>query len=615
MCGITGFYSPSSKLQQEDLQQMTDCLTHRGPDAANYFFEAKIEGNIALGHRRLSIIDLSEAANQPFYSKDGRYVMVFNGEIYNYQNIAQQLQLSCSTTSDSEVIIEAFAKIGAAAIELLNGMFAIVIFDKMANRLHFFRDRLGIKPLYYWWNRHDLIFASEIKALKAVVKRWQVDKTAVSSFLYLGYVPCPNTFFQNVYQIPAGNSAVFENGELHISPYWQLNQQIESQVIQNEIAAKEELKSLLQSSVEYRLIADVPIGTFLSGGIDSSLVTAIAQSITDKPVKTFSIGFKESKFNESDHARKVAKHLKTEHHEFILSEQEALDQIESLLDIYDQPFADSSAVPTLLVSQMARKHVTVALSGDGGDELFMGYGMYNWAKRLANPLLRSFRKPIAQLLQQSPQNRHKRAALVFAASNKKRLKSHIFSQEQYLFSEEEIANLLTPSFKSAAFSFNEQFDDLARSLSAEEQQALFDLHFYLPDDLLTKVDRASMLHSLEVRVPLLDHRIVNFALNLDSTLKTNNGVSKYLLKKVLYDYVPAAYFDRPKWGFSIPLAHWLKNDLHYLIDAYLSDSLVGSLGVVEVGVVRKLKWDFLKGKDYLFNRIWVLILLHKFLSK
>lgn len=617
MCGISGFYSSSFKHHAAALQQMTDTLSHRGPDADNYFFEAKKTGHIGLGHRRLSIIDLSAEANQPFYSKDGRYVMVFNGEIYNYQSISQQLKLECRTSSDTEVIIEAFAKIGTAVIELLNGMFAMVIYDTETNQLYFFRDRLGIKPLYYWWNGHDLFFASEIKAIAAIAPTLKVNQSAIASFLHLGYVPCPHTFYQNIYQLPAGNAALFANGELQIQLFWQLKKQIQSKTLQDETTAKEELRRLLQSSVEYRLIADVPIGTFLSGGIDSSMVTAMAQSVTDKQVKTFSIGFKDSKFNESDYARKVAKHLQTDHHEFILSEQEAIDQVENLLDIYDQPFADSSAIPTLLVSQMARKHVTVALSGDGGDELFMGYGMYNWAKRLSNPLLQTFRKPIAKLLQQSPKHRHQRAALVFNAPKKTKQRSHIFSQEQYFFSEQEIEELLLDASKTkpSVLFFNEDKAQLARKLSAEEQQALFDLQYYLPDDLLTKVDRASMQHSLEVRVPLLDHRLVEFAMNLDISLKIQNGDSKYLLKQVLYDYVPAEHFNRPKWGFSIPLARWLQNDLRYLIDAYLADSLVKNLGLVNVSIVRKLKEDFLGGKEYLFNRIWVLVLLHRFLSK
>jgi len=613
MCGITGFHSPN--LSKDDLQKMTTALSHRGPDAANYFFETHKESNIGLGHRRLSIIDLSAAANQPFYSKDRRYTMVFNGEIYNYQSIAEQLQLICKTTSDSEVIIEAFAKIGKAAIEMLNGMFAIVIYDQEENRLHFFRDRIGIKPLYYWQEGQNLVFASEIKAIATIVPTLEINRKAIASFLHLGYVPYPHTFYQNIFQIPAGNTAIFGNGKLDIQPFWQLENQIKPQTLQNESTAKEQLRELLISSVQHRLIADVPIGTFLSGGIDSSIVTAIAQSITDKPVKTFSIGFKESKFNESEYAQKVAKHLQTDHHEFILSEQEALDQVENLLDIYDQPFADSSAVPTLLVSQMARKHVTVALSGDGGDELFMGYGMYNWAKRLDNPFLQIFRKPIAKLLQLSPKQRHQRAALVFAAPKKARIKSHIFSQEQYLFSEEEVQNLLNPNFSSPIYNINAPFKDSPRHLSAEEQQAFFDLQYYLPDDLLVKVDRASMQHSLEVRVPLLDHRLIEFSMNLDASLKVKNGNTKYLLKQVLYDYVPPSYFDRPKWGFSIPLAHWLKNDLRYLIDAYLADDLVGDLGLVNVAIVRQLKRDFLGGKDYLFNRIWVLILLHRFMHK
>ncbi len=620
MCGIAGFFS--SNHTQQDLETMTNALAHRGPDAANYFYkknQTKANGrNIGLGHRRLSIIDLSEAANQPFYSNDGRYVMVFNGEIYNYRQIARQLKLQCRTNSDTEVIIESFAKIGGKAIELFNGMFALVIYDQLEEELYFFRDRLGIKPLYYFYENESLVFASELKAIKAIVPQLKIDHAFIPTFLHLGYTPTPNTLYQNVFQLPAGSSTTVKNRTFTSQPFWELQQQVKPQILHNETIAKEQLRQLLIESVQHRLVADVSIGTFLSGGIDSSLVTAITQSIINQPVKTFSIGFEESKFNESKYAQKVAQHLKTDHYEFILSEQSALDQVENLLDIYDQPFADSSALPMLLVSQMARKHVTVALSGDGGDELFMGYGMYHWAKRLHHPILQSLRHPIAQLLKRSSKQRHQRAALVFDAPNKQKLRSHIFSQEQYFFSEQEITKLLTSKFpqKSTAFLSNEHFYNLARRLNPQEAQALFDLHYYLPDDLLTKVDRASMQHSLEVRVPLLDHNVVEFALNLDTSLKIKNGQTKYLLKQVLYDYVPAKMFQRPKWGFSIPLAKWLKNDLRYLIDVYLSEDVIGELGLVDLQQVQKLKQQFLlEGKDYLFNRIWVLVLLHKFLMK
>ncbi|MEN7549605.1 asparagine synthase (glutamine-hydrolyzing) [Rapidithrix thailandica] len=614
MCGITGFISP--EYSQADLQKMTSAIRHRGADAEGLYFDEK--RGLGLGHRRLSILDLSEAANQPFTSQCGRYVMVYNGEVYNYEEIKNEIlkekTLHFKTTSDTEVILEAFALWGTKCVERFNGMFAIAIFDLQEEALYLFRDRLGIKPIYIYQEGSELVFASELKAISSVVgkSKLTIDKGAISNFLYLGYIPAEQTVFKEVEKFPAGHFGLFKGGKLSVLPYWQVEQKVETTVLQDETLAQSQLHDLLSDAVRQRMISDVPLGTFLSGGIDSSTVTALAQANSPRPVKTFSIGFKEAKFNESVYAEKVAKHLGTEHHAFILSEQDALERVYQILDIYDQPYGDSSAIPTLLVSEMARKHVTVCLSGDGGDESFMGYGMYNWAKRLANPLVHSSRKLIAGLLELSGKSRLQRAAQVFDYSEPSIVKSHIFSQEQYLFSQEEIQQLLTPGFQTQFYP-EEKFDQLSRALSPEEQQALYDVKHYLKDDLLVKVDVASMFHSLEVRVPLLDYRVVEFALNLDQSLKVKGGVSKYLLKQVLYQYVPAEIFDRPKWGFSIPLVKWLKTDLKFLIDQYLSEEIVEQQGVVQYVIVEKLKKDFLNGKYYLYNRLWVLILLHKYL--
>ncbi len=345
------------------------------------------------------------------------------------------------------------------------------------------------------------------------------------------------------------------------------------------------------------------------------MVTSIAQKLSDRPINTFSIGFKEAKFNESEWAEKVAKHLGTEHHPFLLSEKDAIERIDLITKSYDQPFADASAVPTMLVSEMARKHVTVALSGDGGDELFMGYGMYQWAKRLSKPHLK-YGSPFLKLgLSISPKSRNQRAAWMFAWKNSQRMKSHIFSQEQYFFSEKELTKILKNAPEELQW-IDEGFGKLNRSLYPDEQQALFDLKNYLKDDLLVKVDIASMLHSLEVRVPLLDHKVISFALNLHKDLKWKNGTSKYLLKEVLGKYIPQELINRPKWGFGIPLGNWLKTDLKYLIDEYLNPEIIGDYGIVEPAIVEKLKRGFFeKGKDYLYNRLWSLVILHKWLKE
>ena len=613
MCGIAGFYSNKNYFSEDNLHEMTNAMQHRGPDAAGFYMnEAQTCG---LGHRRLSIIDLSAAANQPMFSQSGRYVIVFNGEVYNFQEIQAQLNIQPRTHSDSEIILEAFEKKGVEFVHLLNGMFAIAIYDIAEHVLYLFRDRLGVKPIYFYHQKGDFAFGSEIKSLAQptqIKTGLSVYKPAIRTFLYAGYVPEPYTIYEQINRLPAGSYAVIKGNSAEIKSYWKPEEKVRPNVVSDFNSAKKELKELLTTSVRYRMISDVPFGTFLSGGIDSSAVTAIAQSISNQPVKTFSIGFKEAKFNESEYARKVSEHLGTEHHEFIVTENDALGLIDRMMTAYDEPYADSSAIPTMLVSKLARKYVTMTLTGDGGDELFLGYGAYDWAKRLNNPLIQMLRKPIAAALSQAG-NKYKRGAGVFNFKTNERRKSHIFSQEQYFFSEDELDEIVEPDYK-AEIVFNENFGKLKRNLSAAEEQALFDIKYYLKDDLLVKVDIASMQFSLEARSPFLDYRIVEFALNLSEELKKKNEVSKYLLKEVLYDYVPRQFFERPKWGFSIPLYKWLKTDLHYLIEKYLSEVVVVKCAVVKPEKVKQLLARFEKGEDFLYNRIWALILLHKWMN-
>lgn len=614
MCGIAGFFSPKKSFSEADLRSMTDALKHRGPDADGYFLSE--DGCCGLGHRRLSIIDLSSASNQPMFSHSGRYVVIFNGEVFNFRDIIAKLGITPKTTGDTEIIIEAFEKLGHDFVQLLNGMFAIAIYDKKDGTLHLFRDRLGIKPLYIFEHEGEIAFGSEIKSLLAlpfVRKNIKLNKAAAYTFLYAGYIPEPYTIYANVRRLPAGSYAILKNGRFDIKSFWKPEGKINATVQTDFHKAKQELKELLTSSVRYRMISDVPYGTFLSGGIDSSTVTAIAQSISNRPVKTFSIGFKEAKFDESQYARKVSEHLKTEHHEFTVTENDALELIDRMMTAYDEPYADSSAIPTMLVSRLARQHVTMTLSGDGGDELFLGYGAYDWAKRLNNPLIKFLRKPVVASLSQMG-NRYKRAAGVFNYKSASRIKSHIFSQEQYFFGEDELDELLLPDFKHHLL-FKEDFTGLKRKLSEQEEQALFDIKHYLKDDLLVKVDIASMQFALETRTPFLDYRVVEFALNLSEKLKKQNGTTKYLLKEVLYDFVPREYFNRPKRGFSIPLVKWLKTDLHYLIDKYLNAETLSKCGIADATKVKRLLARFEYGEDFLYNRIWALLLLHKWMAE
>jgi asparagine synthase (glutamine-hydrolysing) len=616
MCGIAGFVNIKISDPEQALRQMGAALAHRGPDAEGFF----AENGCGLMHRRLSIIDLSTSANQPMHSQCGRYVMVYNGEVYNYPAIAEDLQkekeLVFRTRSDSEVILEAFALWGSACVSRFNGMFAIAIYDRQEATLTLMRDRLGIKPLFIFQTGNSLAFASELKALRAIPwirDHLELKRNSIAAYLHLGYVPGPASIHTAVIKMQPGTTALFREGRLESQTYWEAGKQIRADVITDENQAQDELHSLLRSSVKMRLVSDVPFGTFLSGGIDSSLVTALAQEAHNVPVKTFSIGFEERSHDESPYAKAVAEHLGTLHHEFRVTEKEALELIPQLAAVYDEPYADSSAVPTMLVSRLAKQYVSMSLSGDGGDELFMGYGAYRWAERLDTPLWRGMHKAAALAFSLGNSRQQRIAKMLrFPARGKA---AHIFSQEQYLFTQAEVTTLLKEPDDAALL--EEQMNALtdfktARRLQAQEQQALYDLQNYLRDDLLVKVDRASMVYALESRVPLLDYRIAEFAMNLDPSLKFRDGQTKFLLKKILYQYVPAPLFDRPKRGFAVPLAAWLKGPLKPMVMETLAEERIVRAGVVDPSQVTKLLKRFYGGgPEYLYNRIWCLLMLHQ----
>lgn len=603
MCGIAGCYNLNATHLQENLQQMGRALAHRGPDAEGFF----TEGPVGLVHRRLSIIDLSRAADQPMHSACGRYVMVFNGEVYNFMEIRAQLEKECGfvfhTHSDSEVVLQAFVHWGLDCVLHFNGMFAMAVYDRQRRELTLIRDRIGIKPLFVFRKGNQLAFASELKALQAVPEiaaQLTPHTEARCISLHLGYIPQPHTAWREIQKFPPGHTAVWDGVSLMATPYWSAEGIRTDILLRDENEALERLKNLLVSSVRLRLVSDVPFGTFLSGGIDSSLVTAIAQSVHNAPLNTFSIGFDSARHDESSYARAVAERLGTHHHEFRVSEQDALDLIPQLAGIYDEPFTDTSAVPTLLVSKLARQQVTMALSGDGGDELFMGYGAYRWAERLRHPLWKLGHNGASALLKHG-NDRQQRIGEMLKYSASTNLQTHIFSQEQYLFSMAEVERLTRGRLR--------ENHSLIRGgqPSSPEEQALHDLTHYLPDDLLVKVDRASMHVALEARVPLLDYRIVEFARNLDPTLKYRNGITKVLLKKVLYSYLPAELFDRPKWGFSVPLAAWMKGPLKpYILDTLSADRLQ-RLDLLDAGLAQSLVQRFYRGgADHLYNRVWAM---------
>lgn len=610
MCGICGHFSENHPISINELSLMTDALKHRGPDAVGHFSEKAI----SLGHTRLSIIDLSAYANQPMFSHNQRYVIVFNGEIYNYNEIAKQLGIEQNTTSDTEVILEALVKQGTQSINLFNGMFAIALYDRKEETLTLIRDRVGIKPLFYYWDGNHFAFASELKALlklEIVKQNIKINHKAINDYLHVGFIPEPQTIYENIYKFPAGSYGILKEKNFKIHEYWNISKQLNTHTINTEKEAKAKLNELLISSVNYRLISDVPYGVFLSGGIDSSLVAAVAQNITGN-IKTFSIGFKEAKYNEAPYAKAVAGYLKTKHTEFTVTYNDAILLIQDIIPQYDEPFADASAVPTMMVSKLAKNDVSMVLSGDGGDELFWGYGAYHWAKRLSNPLIRNFRFPIASCLNIG-NSRQKRVAQMLRFSSEDFLPAHILSQEQYFFRTNEVSQLLNHEYLSSA-SFHEPKVE-QRKLNPLEKQSLFDFCHYLKDDLLVKVDRASMKYALEVRVPLLDYRIAEFAFNLSPELKHKNHSDKYILKQVLYDYIPKSYFDRPKWGFALPLNHWLKNELKPLVQEYLNPEKLRKQELLNASKVEKMLKKHDSGNDYLYGRIWNLLILQMWMEK
>lgn len=618
MCGIAGYYSLTNRFSEEDLRGMARKLAHRGPDAEGLY----TNHSIGLAHKRLSVIDLSKEANQPMFSRCRRYVITLNGEIYNFLEIKQELikqqRIQFRTNSDTEALLEGFAFWGTEVFAKTRGMFAAAIFDIKEQALYVVRDRLGIKPLYFYKKGGDFAFASELKALTtvpAIRHEASLNKEAINDYLHLGYIQEPHSIYAHIQKFPAGCWGRITQGKFETKRYWSAGASITETTIDDEAQATYEFKKLLADIVREHLICDVSYGAFLSGGIDSSLITAFAHKLSAKPLHTFSVGFYEKEQNESAYAREVANYLGTKHHELFVSEKEAIELVPQLGSIYDEPFADSSAVPTYLISKLTQQHVTVALSGDGGDELFMGYGAYRWARRLQNPLVKLLSRPASALFALG-NSRYKRVGHLLNMKGATDKRSHIFSQEQYLFSEKEVQSLLIPDFVCGYNKSHSNEEPLARHLSSEEVQALYDINAYLKDDLLVKVDRASMQHALEVRVPFLDHRLVEFALNVNPKLKLKGKTSKYLLKKVLYENIPANLFDRPKAGFSIPLEKWMRHELKPFVYDNLSASNLHKFQIVKPEKLASLLSLFDKPQyAYLYNRIWALALLHDFLSK
>jgi len=609
MCGIAGLVQLTAGKRisgaTSRARAMADCMSHRGPDDAGVWESA--DGSVALSHRRLSIVDLSPLGRNPMAWDNGRLWITFNGEIYNFRELRQELEAAgyrFRSHTDTEVMLAAYDRWGIDSVQRFAGMFAFAIWDEPKRRLWLVRDRVGKKPLYYTERGGTLRFASELKALTAdpQVPR-EVDADALRLYLRYGYVPSPYTIYTGIRKLPPAHHLICEHGQVTVERYWDPVQHALKTAPHSEETAAAQLESVLGTAVRQRMIADVPLGAFLSGGIDSSLVVALMQEQSTAPVKTFTIRFENPEYNEADHAAAVARHLGTEHHEHTCSDSEMLAVVDRLPAMYDEPFADSSAVPTYLVSRTAREMVTVALSGDGGDELFFGYPRYRYHRTAAAVLSlpRSLRRAAAFGAARMPTRRLRRIADVLRSDE----------TDHYA----RFVSWWTPpdieAMTGAAAPVGPAYAEALRraaALRVDSRAALLDVVSYLPEDILTKVDRASMAVSLEVRAPLLDHRVAEFALALPIALKRRGRTMKWLLRQLLYKRVPRELIDRPKMGFGVPLGDWFRGPLRERMDDYCAGHDLEDLGI-HPEPVRAMWAAFARGENPRTDLLWQMFAL------
>jgi asparagine synthase (glutamine-hydrolysing) len=642
MCGIAGFWQTRrlAETPSETLASMAAALVHRGPDDAGAFHDAK--NGIGLAFRRLSILDLSPEGHQPMFSESGRYVIVFNGEVYNFEELRTEIGGHWRGHSDTEVMLAAIEKWGLeAAVQRFVGMFAFALYDQKEQTLSLVRDRVGIKPLYYGRVGGDFVFASELKAIFQYPEfDAELDRDALALYLRHDYIPTPYCVYKGFFKLTPGCILTLRSpsDECSPRPFWSAESVAQhgfsSRWEGSEREALQALEDVLKQSIRLRMIADVPLGAFLSGGIDSSTVVALMQEQATRPVKTFTIGFDEKEYDEAAHARSVAAHLGTEHTELHLRPQEALEVVPLLPAMFDEPFADSSAIPTYLVSKLARTSVTVGLSGDGGDEVFGGYTRYLLTRSLAQrtrglplPVARAVAGVIHRLPVSAIENSYGAIRRILpeawqirgAGSKAKKFARALETGAASEIYFEALSHWTSPSDVVLGSSDPETLRQRVRRLdwvpTIEEQMMLIDLGNYLPDDVLTKVDRASMQVSLEARVPILDHRVIEFAWSLPLHMKIRSGVSKWALRQVLYKRVPPELIERPKMGFGMPLDNWLRGPLKPWAEELLSEAQLRKYGVVAAGPVRD-KWrEHLSGRSDSASLLWSVLMLQSWLEK
>jgi asparagine synthase (glutamine-hydrolysing) len=647
MCGVAGFFDSTAGMQrpEETLRSMTARLVHRGPDADGHWWDPGC--GVALGHRRLAIVDLSAEGTQPMSSASGRYVVVFNGEIYNFPEIRRDLEdlgIGFRGHSDTEVMLAAIDQWGLAkAIPVFNGMFAFALWDRHERKLWLARDRLGKKPLYYGWVNGTLVFASELKAIRVVPGfGGQISREALTSFLRHNYVPAPYCIYEALFKLEAGYAASFVVRDGRVVADTKIQYWSAAQAARDGIAcrypgsveeASADLDILLRDAVRMRMISDVPLGAFLSGGIDSSLVVALMQAQSSTPVRTFTVGFDEADFNEAVYAKRIAKHLGTDHTEILLSPADALDVIPGLAVIYDEPFSDSSQIPTYLVCREARRHVTVCLSGDGGDEGYCGYNRYVWWRQIwqavrwlphgvrqaisaglsAVPVenLNRIMKPALGVLpsrfryDNPGEKLHKLASVIGEPSPDalyRRLISHWNDPAGVVINGSEPADA---RFANSGISERNAFT---------EHMMILDILNYLPDDILVKVDRASMAVSLEVRAPLLDYRVLEFGMRLPLDYKLKGTSGKQVLRRILGRYVPLEMFDRAKTGFGVPIEHWLRGALRDWAEDLLRPARLREQGFFSVDQVQSVWSQHISGEKPGHYLLWDILMFQAWLD-
>ena len=624
MCGISGFADFNKKTGMDVLEKMNRILAHRGPDGEGYAIYNALHAGIGLGHRRLSIIDLSEGGRQP--KSFGRLHITFNGEIYNYKEIKKELEQTGHeffSHSDTEVILHAYQEWGSDALQKFVGMFAFVIYDEAKQRIFACRDRAGVKPFFYYWKDGLFLFASELKAFlqhPAFIK--EVNTDAAAAFMQYGYVPTPHCIYNNTFKLKPGHFLEMDIATRNIQTvqYWNVYDEYNKPILDISFPeALAETEKVLSKAFEYRMVSDVPVGVFLSGGYDSSCVTALLQKNHSEKIKTFTIGVPDDGLNEAPYAKDIAAHLGTDHTEYYCTHKEAIEIVPQLPFFYDEPFADSSAIPTTLVSKIAREKVTVALSADAGDEVFAGYNRYDYMLKYGTKLQAipaTLRKSAAAIMDVIPANaipllkkqylfhsRYEKAKTFLKNPSEKNLLKNITQH----MTDSGVTKLFKSPVKSLSSAFDS--DELnTGNYSMLSYMMAIDYQTYLLDDILQKVDRATMSVSLEGREPFLDQHVIEWATRLPVHYKYNKGNKKFIIKEIVHKYIPKEIMDRPKMGFGIPIAGWLETELKPFVDRYLDAAFIIKQDIFNNGEVQRIREAFYNGKKERAEKIWFLLM-------